>query len=473
MDDPERCYQALKARDSRFDGRFYTAVLSTGIFCRPTCPARTRKFQNCSFYRSAAAAHAAGFRPCLRCRPEVAPGLAGWRGTANTVRRALDLISEGALAESGVEGLASRLGVGGRHLRRLFEEHVGTSPIEVAQAHRLLFAKKLLSETALRVSDVAHASGFSSVRRFNAAIRDVYGKTPRELRGSPASRDHRIRLKLPFKPPYDWSAMLAFLCARAIEGLEEVDADVDGGAYRRTFETGVVEVRRENDSHLLATIQLDDVRVMTSIVVRLKRLLDLDADVELIGRHLSGDGTLAPLVAKRPGLRVPGAWDGFELAVRAVVGQQITVAAARRLAGKIVERYGERLPEPVGGLSRMFPRPERLARADVASLGMPRSRARTIVTVAKAAIAEPDLFRCGSVERLQALSGIGDWTAQYIAMRALGEPDAFPLSDIGLLRALENGDGRPAPKELLARSESWRPWRAYGAQHLWTEDADV
>lgn len=214
--DTERCYQALKARDSRFDGRFYTAVLSTGIFCRPTCPARTPKVENCSFYRSAAAAHAAGFRPCLRCRPEVAPGLAGWRGTANTVRRALDLINEGALAESGVEGLASRLGVGGRHLRRLFEEHVGTSPIEVAQAHRLLFAKKLLSETALRVSDVAHASGFSSVRRFNAAIRDVYGKTPRELRGAPASRDHRIQLKLPFKPPYDWGAMLAFLrCARS------------------------------------------------------------------------------------------------------------------------------------------------------------------------------------------------------------------------------------------------------------------
>ena len=385
--DTERCYQALKARDARFDGRFYTAVLSTGIFCRPTCPARTPKFQNCSFYRSAAAAHAAGFRPCLRCRPEVAPGLAGWRGTANTVRRALDLISEGALAESGVEGLASRLGVGGRHLRRLFEEHVGTSPIEVAQAHRLLFAKKLLSETALRVSDVAHASGFSSVRRFNAAIRDVYGKTPRELRGSPASRDHRIRLKLPFKPPYDWSAMLAFVRARAIEGIEEVDADVDGGAYRRTFETGVVEVRRENDSHLLATIQLDDVRVMTSIVVRLKRLLDLDADVELIGRHLSGDGTLAPLVAKRPGLRVPGAWDGFELAVRAVVGQQITVAAARRLAGKIVERYGERLPEPVGGLSRMFPRPERRARGLSRMFPRPERRARGCRVARDAALA--------------------------------------------------------------------------------------
>ena len=226
-------------------------------------------------------------------------------------------------------------------------------------------------------------------------------------------------------------------------------------------------------AHLLATIQLDDVRAMAPIVVRLKRLLDLDADVELIGRHLSGDRALAPLVAKRPGLRVPGAWDGFEVAVRAVVGQQITVAAARRLAGKMTERYGERFPKPVGGLSRLFPRPERLARADARSLGMPRSRRRTIVTIAKAAIAEPDLFRHGSVERLKALPGIGDWTAQYVTMRALGEPDAFPLSDIGLLCASDNGHGRPTPKELLAQSESWRPWRAYAAQHLWTEDADV
>jgi len=458
--DARTCYEALKTRDRRFDGRFYTAVVSTGIFCRPICPARTPKFENCTFYRSAAAAHAAGFRPCLRCRPEVAPGLAGWRGTANTVRRALDLISEGSLSESNVDALADRVGVSGRHLRRLFEEHVGTSPLEVAQTHRLLFAKKLLTETALAVSDIAHASGFGSVRRFNTAIRDAYGMTPRALRGANKPRDRGIRLKLPYKPPYDWAAMVDYLRARAIHGVEEVEGDV----YRRTFEVGIVEVRFSASGTVEAFIEIDEVHRLTSIVARVRRLFDLDADVEPIGRHLSSDRLLRPRVDKRPGLRVPGAWDRFELAVRAILGQQITVAGAARLAAKITARYGEPLTEPVGRLTRRFPRPEALARADLAALGMPRTRARALASLAS----EPARLQESTAESLTALPGIGPWTAQYIAMRALREPDAFPETDVGLLRAV----GRPTPDELLEMSEAWRPWRAYAAQHLWTGDAD-
>ena len=478
--DPEQCYEALRARDTRFDGRFYTAVVSTGIFCRPTCPARTPKFDNCTFYRSAAAAHAAGFRPCLRCRPEVAPGLAGWRGTANIVRRALDLISEGALDNSNmgnngtVDALAARVGVGGRHLRRLFDEHVGTSPIDVAQAHRLLFAKKLLTETQLPAADVAFAAGFGSVRRFNTAIRDAYDKTPRELRGARTPRDHRIRLKLPYKPPYDWPAMLDYLRARAIDGVEQVD----GETYRRSFDVGVVEVHPGGNGHLMASIELADLSSVAAVVARLRRLFDLDADVELIGEHLARDARLADCLAKRPGLRVPGAWDGFETAVRAILGQQITVVAARRLAGKMVERFGEPLPKQFARPIMRFPRAVVLAGADIASLGMPKARARAIASLAATVVSDPDLLSPvgeldESIRRLKGLPGIGEWTAQYIAMRVLREPDAFPASDVGLLRAMANGESRPTPDELLAMAATWRPWRAYGAQHLWMSDTDA
>lgn len=471
---PETCYLALKTRDGRFDGRFYTAVVSTGIFCRPICPARTPKFDNCMFFRSAAAAHAAGFRPCLRCRPEVAPGLAGWRGTANTVRRALDLISEGALSEDSVDTLAGRVGVGSRHLRRLFDEHVGTSPVNVARAHRLLFAKKLLGETELAIADVAYASGFGSVRRFNTAIRGAYGKTPRELRKARAPADPRIRLKLPYKPPYDWPTMLAYLRARAIEGVEEVEDDT----YRRSFQVGTVEVRPGERGCLLAFIELTDLTHVASVVARLRRLLDLDADVELIGTHLARDARLARCIAARPGLRVPGAWDGFETAVRAILGQQITVAAARKLAGKMVARFGDPLPRTSTRLRNRFPRPAVLAVADIASLGMPAARARAVSALALEMVANPELLSPvgrleDSVRRLERLPGIGAWTAQYIAMRVLREPDAFPASDVGLLRAVADGESRPKPDELLEIAEAWRPWRAYAAQHLWMKDSDA
>jgi len=471
--DPKRCYRALRARDARFDGRFYTAVVSTGIFCRPTCPARTPKPDHCTFYRSAAAAHAAGFRPCLRCRPEVAPGLAGWRGTANTVRRALDLISEGALGEGDVDELSGRLGVSSRHLRRLFDEHVGASPKEVASAHRLLFAKKLLSETSLPIADVAFAAGFGSVRRFNTAIRNAYERTPSALRGAPSAGDHRIRLKLPYKSPYDWPAMLSFLRARAIDGIEEVDGD----RYRRTFEIGTLEVAPASAGYLVASIELSDVTRVASVVARLRRLLDLDADVDWIGRHLSRDPSLARCVSARPGLRVPGAWDGFETAVRAILGQQITVEAARRLASKLVERYGDAVSGGRAGLAQRFPSPDVLAGADVASIGMPRARARAVSALSAAVVADPKLLSPvgeleDNVRRLERLPGIGPWTAQYIALRAFSEPDAFPASDVGLLRAMSTPSGRPTPDELTAKAEAWRPFRAYAAQHLWMKDSD-
>lgn len=467
------CYRALRARDPRFDGRFFTAVVSTGIFCRPTCPARTPKFDNCTFYPSAAAAFAAGFRPCLRCRPEVAPGLAGWRGTENTVRRALELIGEGALSNGSVDALSDRLGVSSRHLRRLFDEHVGTSPSDVARAHRLLFAKKLLSETKLPVADVAFAAGFKSVRRFNDVIRSAYGRPPRELRNQRASGSHRIRLKLPFRPPYDWPAMLGYLRARAIPGVEVVEDD----SYRRSIAGGTVEVASGGEDFLWGSLELSEASDVARAVSALRRLFDLDADIVRIEQHLSSDPLLEGCVERRPGLRSPGAWDGFETAVRAILGQQITVEAARQLAGKLTVRFGAPMVRAERGLSLHFPTPKALAAAPIRTIGMPAQRARAISSLAAAVIADPDMLSprgdlSDNLDRLEKLPGIGPWTARYIAMRVLGEPDAFPSSDVGLARgAMSPGEKRPSPAALETRSEAWRPWRAYAAQHLWMKDA--
>jgi AraC family transcriptional regulator of adaptative response / DNA-3-methyladenine glycosylase II len=483
----EACYRALRTRDARFDGRLFVGVRTTGVYCRPICPARTPRLENVGFYSSAAAAQEAGFRPCLRCRPEASPELARWRGTSATVSRALALIADGALDGNGadVEALALRLGVGGRHLRRLFREHLGASPIAVAQTRRVLFAKQLLHETRMRMTDVALAAGFGSLRRFNATFRTLFGRPPsalRRQRAGTADGDRAgITLRLSYAPPYDWPAMVEFLAARAIAGVEQVEPD----RYRRTIEVGgrhgTVEIApAAGRPALVATIRFPSVKDLPIIVARIRRVFDLGADVATITAQLAEDPELAPLVARRPGLRVPGAWDGFELAVRAILGQQITVAAARRLAGAVVAAYGEPLT-PVGeagpGLTTVFPRPERLASANLASLGIPRARAATISALAAAAVADARLFHRDrdldvAVARLTTLPGIGDWTAHYIAMRALGEPDAFPAADIGLLRAMARGDGeRPTPSALLARAEAWRPWRAYAAQHLWTSGA--
>jgi AraC family transcriptional regulator, regulatory protein of adaptative response / DNA-3-methyladenine glycosylase II len=471
--DARACYRALRTRDPRFDGRFYTAVRSTGVFCRPICPARTPRAENCVFFRSAAAAHAAGFRPCLRCRPELAPGIAGWRGTANTVSRALTLISDGGWREDeDVEALAERVGVGGRQLRRLFAAHVGAPPIAAAQAQRVLLAKRLVADSGLPLAEVALASGFGSVRRFNDVMRRTFGRPPRELRraGAAAAPGGAIRLRVPHTAPYHWPALLAFLGARALPGVEEVAE----GEYRRTFAHdgvhGSVAVRAgPGGDHLLASIRISRVAALASVVGRLRRLLDVDADALAIDAHLRRDPALARLVAARPGLRVPGAWDPFELAVRAVLGQQISVAAARTIAGRIAAAFGERVP----GAGIAFPTPERLAGASLEGLGLTRARAAALAGLARAAAADRLLFTSrgdleDSVTRLTALPGIGRWTAQYVAMRALGEPDAFPEADLGLLRALARGTARPSPAALLRRAEAWRPWRAYAALHLWT-----
>ena len=490
--DRDACYRALRTRDARFDGRLFVAVRTTGIYCRPICPARCPKLENIVFYPSAAAAQEAGFRACLRCRPESSPNLAAWRGTSSTASRALALIAEGALDgdDGDVERLALRLGIGERQLRRLFRKHLGASPIAVAQTRRVLFAKQLIHETRMRMVDVALAAGFGSLRRFNDTFRRLYSRPPSVLRRERADASGTVRarsgitLLLSYAAPYDWAAMIAFLAARAIPGVEMVEP----GRYRRTIELdgchGTIEVApAPGRDALAATIRFDNVKSLPTIVARIRRVFDLGADVNAITAQLAEDPLLAPLVAARPGLRVPGAWDGFELAVRAVLGQQITVAAARQLAGKLVAAHGESLAvaqeDAAAELTNVFPRPERLATADLACLGIPRSRAAALSALAAAAAADAELFRPNedldaAVARLRGLPGIGEWTAQYIAMRALREPDAFPAADIGLLRAMAGRDGvRPAPAALLARAEAWRPWRAYAAQHLWTADAAI
>jgi AraC family transcriptional regulator of adaptative response / DNA-3-methyladenine glycosylase II len=478
--DREICYRALRTRDARFDGVFYTAVVSTGIYCRPICPARTPKVENCIFLPSAAAAHQMGFRPCLRCRPEIAPGLAGWRGSANTVSRALSLIAQGAFDEDGVESLASRLGVGARHLRRLFDRYVGAAPVAVAQAHRVLFAKQLITETMLGMSEIALAAGFQSVRRFNDAFVKTYGRPPSALRRTPASQraDAGLTLKLGFSPPYDFAAMLEFLSARAIPRVEVVDNQ----RYRRTFALekarGRVEVSAVPGQHyLLARIDTTDVTVLSTVVARLRHLFDLDADVTAIDAHLAQDPNLQVRVLARPGLRVPGAWDSFELAVRGVLGQQITVRAATMFAGRLVTTHGESLArderdteEP----SMLFPPPEVLATADLTTIGLTGARSATLNALAAAVVREPTLLRSAeqlddTIERLCRIPGVGPWTANYIAMRGLREPDAFPAADIGVLRALAIGAKRPTPKQVTEAAEMWRPWRAYATLRLWTQ----
>jgi AraC family transcriptional regulator, regulatory protein of adaptative response / DNA-3-methyladenine glycosylase II len=477
--DRTACYRAISTRDARFDGRLFVGVKTTGVYCRPICPARTPKFENTSFYPSAAAAQEAGFRPCLRCRPETSPDLAFWRGTTNTVSRALALIEAGGLDEADVEGLANRLGVGARQLRRLFRQHVGASPIAVAQTRRILLAKQLIHETSLPMAEVALASGFNSVRRFNETFLEMFGRSPAKLRRirDKAKREAgALSVRLAYRPPFDWDAMLSFLAARAIPGVETVS----GNVYRRSItiggDSGVISVAPADRNRVNVAVRFPNMAALPQIIARVRRVFDLAADPDTIGAHLSLDPVLAPLVAARPGLRVPGAWDGFELAVRAIFGQQVTVAAATKLLGRLVEAHGAPLPVTIRdgeGLSSLFPSPECVAGADVAALGMPGARALAVKSLAQAISADPSIFARGAsleqaIAKLRSLPGIGEWTAQYIAMRELREPDAFPAADIGLLRAMASADGRrPSPAELLSRAEQWRPWRAYAALHLW------
>ena len=464
--DPEICYRALLTRDARFDGRFFTGVRTTGIYCRPVCPATTPKRENIAFYRSAAAAEVAGFRSCLRCRPERAPSTA----PANRLMdRAMALIAEGENEDG--ESLAGRLGLGERQLRRLFATHLGASPKAVAQTRRHLLARQLVAETNLPLTEVAMAAGFGSLRRFNHVFLSLYGQPPSAMRRAttrPAEKG--LTLSLPFRPPYDWPGMIAVLTAHAIPGIEAVTAD----SYRRLITLGghhgTVEVSPLSPTSLQARIDFPAMRFLPRIVARLRRIFDLAADPVPIDAVLAADPALAPLVAARPGLRVPGAWDGFELAVRVILGQQVSVVAGKKLAAKLVTQFGTPVETGIPGLTGLFPSPERLvAEAETISLhlNMPRARAAAIVNLARAVADAPDLLERGeglevSIRRLCAVGGIGPWTAGCIALFALREPDAFPPKDVGLQRALGLSD-----RDLMARAEAWRPWRAYAALHLW------
>ncbi|MGB5490006.1 MAG: AlkA N-terminal domain-containing protein [Woeseiaceae bacterium] len=470
--------RARLSRDARFDGRFFVGVKTTGIYCRPICPANAPKSENVVFYRTAASAGEAGFRPCLRCRPECAPGTAAWAGTSTTVQRGLRLIAEGALDDGNMERLADRLGVTSRHLRRLFSKHLGASPLAVAHTQRLHFAKNLIDQTSLPMRDISVAAGFGSVRRFNDTFKKTYGRTPRDLRRrrAPAVVASVFSVQLPYRLPFDWDRMLAFFAARATPGVEQVRDK----RYLRTISTGdssgLIELRDGGD-HLSLSLHGIVTSQLFSIVQRVRALFDLDASTHDIAQVLRADKVLAPLLKRHAGVRVPGCWDGFELTVRAILGQQISVSAATTLAGRIADRYGEHLTVQIESMpeapNRLFPPPQKLARAKLESLGIIGSRAETIRSVAKAAVAGELSFDAAVpadvfLNSLTAIKGIGDWTAEYVSMRAMKNPDAFPASDLGLLRAFDRtGQERMKPSELLKRAEAWRPWRAYAALLLW------
>lgn len=491
--DHSACYRAVSTRDTRFDGRIFTAVKTTGIYCRPVCPARTPLENNVEFYPSAAAAQEAGYRPCLRCRPETAPDLGAWKGTSNTVSRALNMIELGALDDGNVAHLAARLGVGDRHLRRLFAQHLGASPIAVAQTRRVLLAKQLIHDTNLSLAQVAMASGFGSIRRFNETFSALYNRPPSEMRRN--EKDKAIQdaaagdvvVQLNYRAPYDWPAMLKYFAARAIDGMEVVE----NGKYIRAIsigdQHGVVTISHfEGQSgsgqtgKIEARIRFPVLSALPQIIARLRRLLDLSTDPEIVGAHLSDDPFLKPLINKQLGLRAPGAWDGFELAIRAILGQQITIEAARKLGNGLVADYGEVLGSSTGvaGVTHAFPLARTLAGADLSGLRMPRARSGALKAMAQAVVDDPDLFSMRAsldetIKSLTNLKGIGDWTAQYIAMRAMQEADAFPAADAALINAFEKLTGeRLKPKELQVVAQKWRPWRAYATQYLWASLAD-
>jgi AraC family transcriptional regulator, regulatory protein of adaptative response / DNA-3-methyladenine glycosylase II len=474
--DQKTCERARLSRDARFDGLFFIAVSSTGIYCRPVCPAPTAKRENVRFFAAAAAAEAAGFRPCLRCRPELAPGNDAWQRGDHVVTRALKLIEDGLLQDHPVDELARRVGVGARQLRRLFVERLGAPPIDVHTTRRLLFAKQLLTETRMPVTDVALASGFGSLRRFNAAFAQANRIAPRDLRRHPnAGSDDGLSLKLSYRPPYDFASLLTFLRGRALPGIEAVDED----SYMRVFgpaeAPGWLHLSAWSHGENALRLQLHGAQPaqMLGIVTRIRRMFDLDADPQAISSALQTTAHLRPLLRKRPGLRLPGSWDGFEVAVRAILGQQVSVAAARTLASRIVHRYGPALPAPVApGLERLFPAPEVLADADLRALGITTARAESIRGVARAVLDGRVDFRVEQsldefVERWVALPGIGEWTAHYMAMRALSHPDAFPAADLILRRAASGHEEMLSTKALIQLAQAWRPWRAYAVMHLW------
>jgi AraC family transcriptional regulator, regulatory protein of adaptative response / DNA-3-methyladenine glycosylase II len=477
VEDFESCYRLSDSRDPRYDGIFFIAATSTRLYCRPSCPARQPKRANVRFFSTAAAAQSAGFRACKRCRPDATPGSPDWNWRADRVARAMRLIADGTVDREGVPGLAERLGFSERHLRRLLAEQVGASPVALARAQRANTARLLIESTAMPFVDAAFAAGFHSVRQFNDTIRDVFASTPSEMR----RRSNRARprplgvveLRLSCREPFDGAALLRFLEARAVPGLEEVR----GGTYRRALTlshgSGVVELTPELRS-VHCVLRLDDLRDLATAVARCRRLLDLDADPLAIAETLGRDEVIGGLVRARPGLRVPGSIDGDELALRAVLGQRVSLQTARTQTARLVETFGTPLEQPLGTVTHRFPAAAVLAEADpktLAGLGQRRGALQTLA--ARFANGEVSID-AGSdsteaLTRLLATRGIGAWTAAYVAMRGFHDPDAFPPGDAGIRRALKAAFGRPAdPRSLTVLQQRWRPWRAYAALQLWT-----
>jgi AraC family transcriptional regulator of adaptative response / DNA-3-methyladenine glycosylase II len=476
--DAESCYRAVKARDRRFDGVFYTAVRTTGIYCRPSCPARTPGFHNVTFHPSAASAQAAGYRACKRCLPDATPGSPDWDVAATAAGRAMRLIADGVVDREGVEGLASRVGYTSRHLARILGAELGAGPLALARARRAQTARTLIETTDLTYADVAFAAGFSSVRQFNETVREVYASSPTELRGRRRGQPTTgaVTMRLAVRTPYAGRQLLAFLALRAVPGVEAVGEDWYARTLALPYGSGTVrleipdEPRPGRTAFVTAAFALEDLRDIGAATERVRRLLDADCDPVAVGDAFAGDPVIGPLVREWPGLRVPGHVDGHEVAVRAVLGQQVSVAGARTVAARLAARYGRPLAHPVDGLTHLFPDAATLATIDPEDLPMPRSRGRALVGLC-AALAAGEIALDRGPDRddvrraLLALPGIGPWTADYVALRALGHPDVFLPTDIGIRDALL-GLGRD-PGSAAHLAEAWSPWRSYAQLYLW------
>ena len=475
--DPGISWQAIHSRDPRFDGRFFMGTTTTGIYCRNICPVPFAKPKNIVLFACAAAAESAGFRSCKRCQAQAAPGTPAWLGTSAVVNRAFRLILEGALNEDNMTGLAERLGIGPRHLRRLFVRHLGAPPLKIAMTRRIHLARNLIEESGLAMTQVAFGSGFRSIREFNHAIRLSTGQSPSELRRAagapqPSVRSNGLELRLPYRRPFDWSSLIAFLRRRAIPGVERVTKN----SYQRTIEIdgvpGYLTVEPDTTGpRLVVSLKINSAQGLEQVVERIRRIFDLGADPVQIASHLSRDHKLRQLLKRRPGLRVPGVWDGFEAAVLAVLGQKLTSAGSKRSATRLVQMFGTPLDTPIRGLKYLFPRPEVLARGDLSRLGISEDRVEILRNLVSSTARRHLTFSTlptleQTVSRVGAACGVDESTAHYIAMRAFGEPDAFPSREPALRRAVAGLKTTMSPAKAIDLADQWRPWRAYAAMHF-------
>jgi len=474
--DPDTCFRAVSSRDRRFDGKFFIGITSTRIYCRPVCPARHAKRCNMEFYPTAAAAEAAGYRPCLRCFPEYSPAYVAANDGQEVIKRALQLIATGELDENGVTGVAKKLGISDRHLRRLFADHLGATPLAFAQTRRVQFAKQLIADTKLTMTKIAFASGFQTIRQFNGAFKQLYGRTPIELRRSSRTGEKSacapIHMKLAYRPPFNWEPILDFLQPRLQSGIEAIE----GQTYRRfvTFEdeSGIVEIRHCPDRHSLELAAPSQLwHHARALVEQTRRMFDLDADPMTIGEHLRSDQDLSRLIGPESCVRVLGGWEPFSDAIRIILGQQVSVAGATTLCARLIRQFGKQFSDDQLGWA--FPKPSKLAAADTASIGIPKSRAIAIKEFSSAVarrwiVLDGTMGLVEFLDRTTSLPGIGKWTANCIAMRSLKEPNAFPAGDLGIRKAMSPGlRNLVTEKKVELRAASWQPWRSYAAMALW------